>query len=96
MKIMLRQKNKKILKNILTYIKICVNIMVSKGGKIMISDEELVTKMIMYRAEHNMTQIEFAKAVGITQSTLSSIETMKQSPANITKAKILLYIERNN
>ncbi len=62
----------------------------------MISDEELVTKMIMYRAEHNMTQIEFAKAIGITQSTLSLIETMKQSPANITKAKILLYIERNN
>lgn len=96
MKIILKQKNKKILKNILTYIKIYVIIMVSKGGKIMISDEELVTKMIMYRAEHNMTQIEFAKAVGITQATLSSIETMKQSPTNITKAKILLYIERNN
>lgn len=61
----------------------------------MISDEELVTKIIMYRAEHNLNQNEFAKKIGLTQATLSSIENMKRSPTNVTKAKILLYIERN-
>lgn len=61
----------------------------------MISDEELVTKIIMYRAEHNLNQNEFAKRIGLTQATLSSIENMKRSPTNVTKAKILLYIERN-
>ena len=60
----------------------------------MISDEELVTKIVMYRVEHNLTQKEFAKKVGITQATLSLIENKKKT-TNVTKAKILLYIERN-
>ena len=56
-------------------------------------DEELIKKMIEYRAKHRMSQKEFAERVGVSLQTINSIENGIQNPSKITKVKICLVID---
>lgn len=59
----------------------------------MISNEELVGKIIRFRVKNNMTQEEFAKSVGISYSTINLLENLKNNPTKTTKTKLLMFME---
>ena len=56
--------------------------------------EELREKILNYRAEHNISMLEFAKICNLTQQTIHNIEKGTQDPSRLTKRKILNVIER--
>lgn len=49
---------------------------------------ELANKIIMYRARHNISQVEMAKRCNVTAQTISNIETGVAHPSKITVIKI--------
>lgn len=53
---------------------------------------ELANKIILYRARHNLSQVEMAKRCNVTAQTISNIETGTQNPSKITVLKILQVI----
>lgn len=58
-------------------------------------DNELLrTKMLRYRAKHNLSQEDFAKLCGVTKATIWNFEAGKSNPTNLTQEKILMAIER--
>lgn len=59
----------------------------------MISDEELVEKILRFRVKYKMTQKIFAKKSGISFSTLNLLENLKASPTKTTKTKIIMFME---
>lgn len=56
--------------------------------------DELIKKMIEYRARENISQKEFARRVGVSLQTINSIENGLQEPSKLTEAKIYLTIEK--
>ena len=53
---------------------------------------ELQEKMIHFRAEHNLSQTDFAKKCKLSTQTVMSIEKGQQNPSRITYAKIMIVI----
>ena len=62
----------------------------------MLDVSNVAEKMIMYRAENNLTQSEFAKKLNISRITICKIETGKVIPKKTTALKILLYISKGS
>lgn len=60
----------------------------------MITNEELREKVILYRAEHNLSQKELATMVGVTSITIFNIENGTHKPLATTIAKILKVINK--
>lgn len=56
--------------------------------------KELSEKIIDYRANHNLSQLEFAKLCKISQQTACNVENGSQKPSKITLKKILNVIEK--
>lgn len=56
--------------------------------------EELIKKMVDYRARESISQKELARRVGVSLQTINSIENGLQEPSKLTEAKIYLVIER--
>lgn len=54
--------------------------------------KELSKKMVDYRAEQNISQVELAKKCKLTQQTICNVENQKQRPSKITLQKILKVI----
>ena len=57
-------------------------------------NEELVRKMIEYRAKESISQKELANRVGVSLQTINSIENGLQEPSKLTVAKIYLVIDK--
>lgn len=53
----------------------------------------LSEKMMWYRAEHRLSQQDFADLCGLSKMTISQIEKGNQIPSKITQMKIMLIIE---
>ena len=49
--------------------------------------------ILRYRAEHNMTQAEFAAKVGVSKLTILQIENGKRMPRTVTAMKIKMAME---
>lgn len=54
--------------------------------------KELSKKIIVYRAKHNLSQLEFAKLCKISQQTACNVENCVQEPSKMTLQKILNVI----
>ena len=59
----------------------------------MLTDQELMEKIIRFRGKYKITQAELAKNIGIAFPTLNRIEIGKASPTKLTKMKIITYME---
>lgn len=57
-------------------------------------NEELIDKILDYRAKYDLSQIEFAKLCKVTTQTISNIECGRQNPTKFTLRKILNVIEK--
>ncbi len=57
--------------------------------------QELIDKMVMYRAKHQLTQQEMADKIGVSLMTLNQIEVGKQIPSRITVAKIQIVLDED-
>lgn len=55
----------------------------------------LAEKMLWYRAEHDLTQQQFADMCGLSKMTICQIETGVQKPSKITQMKILIVLGGN-
>lgn len=55
----------------------------------------LSEKMMWYRAEHGLTQQQFADMCGLSKMTICQIETGVQKPSKITQMKILIVLGGN-
>ena len=53
---------------------------------------DLANRMIEYRAKHRVTQKALGAMCGITTQTVNYIESGRQTPSKVTKAKIELVI----
>ena len=56
--------------------------------------DELREKILDYRAEHDISMLEFAKMCNVTQQTIHNIEKGVQEPSRLTERKILNVIEK--
>ena len=56
--------------------------------------EDLMKRMIDYRAKENISQKALAERVGVTVQTINSIENGLQEPSKLTEAKIYLVINK--
>lgn len=56
--------------------------------------DELIRKMLEYRARESISQKELARRVGVSLQTINSIENGLQEPSKLTEAKIYLVIEK--
>lgn len=56
--------------------------------------DELIKKMIEYRARERISQKELARRVGVTVQTINSVENGLQEPSKLTEAKIHLVIDK--
>ncbi len=54
--------------------------------------DELIRKMLEYRARESISQKELARRVGVSLQTINSIENGLQEPSKLTEAKIYLVI----
>lgn len=57
--------------------------------------DELIRKMIEYRAKESISQKELARRAGVSLQTINSIENGLQEPSKVTEAKIRLVIEKD-
>lgn len=65
--------------------------------EVIITMATLRKRIIMYRAKHNMSQVQFAKHAGISEATLVYIETGKKKKlSRLVEAKIQLALEDEN
>lgn len=55
---------------------------------------ELIRKMLEYRAKESISQKELARRVGVSLQTINSIENGLQEPSKLTEAKIYLVIDK--
>lgn len=55
----------------------------------------LAERMMWYRAEHGLTQQQFADMCGLSKMTICQIETGVQKPSKITQMKILIVLGGN-
>lgn len=56
--------------------------------------EELIRRMVEYRARESISQKELARRVGVSLQTINSIENGLQEPSKLTEAKIYLVIDK--
>lgn len=49
-------------------------------------------RMVIYRAEHDLSQQELADKCKVSKQTIFSIESEQQTPSRLTRAKIELVI----
>jgi DNA-binding XRE family transcriptional regulator len=56
--------------------------------------EELINKMVRYRAVESISQAELAKRCKVSLQTINSIEAGLQEPSKVTKEKILLVVDK--
>lgn len=54
---------------------------------------DIQSKMLVYRAKHNISQDEFAKLCHISKQTVCYVENGKQKPSKITIQKILNVVD---
>lgn len=59
----------------------------------MLTDQELIDKILIFRGKHKMRQDVLAKNAGVSMPTLNRIELGKQKPTVMTKMKIITYME---
>lgn len=59
----------------------------------MLTDKELIDKILIFRGKHKMRQDVLAKNAGVSMPTLNRIELGKQKPTVMTKMKIITYME---
>lgn len=62
--------------------------------------QELRERIVRFRAEHNLSQGEFAEMCGLTRPTIGAIETGGYRPgrstiSEITMLKILTFLEKS-
>lgn len=57
--------------------------------------KDLSNAIIRYRANHDITQAEFASIVNVTCQTISNIENCRRKPNRVTECKILQIINQN-
>lgn len=55
--------------------------------------DDIAEKILMYRAEHNISQGEMARRCRVTLQTINSVENRLQNPSALTRAKIMMVIE---
>lgn len=53
----------------------------------------LAEKMIVYRAKHNISQIELANRCHVSSQTIYMIESGQQTPSRLTETKIRLIVD---
>lgn len=59
----------------------------------MLTDQELIEKILIFRGKHKMRQDVLAKNAGVAMPTLNRLELGKQKPTAITKMKLITYME---
>lgn len=62
----------------------------------MINREEVANLAIKYRAENNLTQIDLAKKLDISNKTLCRIENENEKVRKTTLQKVFLKLKNNN
>jgi len=53
---------------------------------------DVKSAILAYRATHCISQVEFARLVGVSAQTIHSLENGYQRPSKLTMAKILLVL----
>ena len=53
----------------------------------------LKDEILRYRAQENLSQVDFAARVGVSKTTIVGIELGRQSPTQKTTTKIRMVIE---
>lgn len=48
--------------------------------------------IVRYRAKYRLSMKEFAERCGVSMQTIYNIESVKQNPSRVTKAKILMFL----
>lgn len=56
--------------------------------------EDLINAMLDFRAEHSISQGDFAKICKVTPQTICNIERGVQTPSKLTERKILNVINK--
>lgn len=56
---------------------------------------ELSDLIVRYRAKHDLNQEEFAQRCGLTKQTIGAIESGLHGITKLTKAKIMMVLERD-
>lgn len=56
--------------------------------------DDIATKILRYRAEHDISQAEMARRCKVTLQTINSIENGLQNPSALTRTKIMMVIEK--
>lgn len=60
------------------------------------ADNELIAKMIKFRARENISQLKLAELCNVTQQTICNVENGTQDPSRLTRQKILNIVEKEN
>lgn len=55
--------------------------------------DELVNRIRVFRAEHNMSQEELAERIGVSRKTISTIEVGRFVPSTVIALKIARYFD---
>ena len=58
--------------------------------------EDLIKRIVKYRAKHKLSQTDFAKLAGVSTQTINSIENNTQSPTKVTVAKIEIILDEDD
>ena len=59
----------------------------------MLTDQELIDKLLVFRGKHRIRQDVLAKNAGVSAPTLNRIEVGKAKPTVVTKMKLITYME---
>lgn len=60
------------------------------------TDKDLISKMLNYRAKNNLSQLKLAKLCKVTTQTICNVENGKQEPSKLTRQKILNIIDKED
>lgn len=60
------------------------------------TDKDLISKMLNYRAKNNLSQLKLAELCKVTTQTICNVENGTQEPSKLTRQKILNIIDKED
>ncbi len=60
------------------------------------TDKDLISKMLNYRAKNNLSQLKLAELCKVTTQTICNVENGTQEPSKMTRQKILNIIDKED
>lgn len=60
------------------------------------TDKDLISRMLNYRAKHNLSQLKLAELCKVTTQTICNVENGTQEPSKLTRQKILNIIDKED